>query len=97
MGAIHHHDFLMQGLNGMMDYAVRTVIQYTGHAYLPELLLRLLRFIVQKQLGTVPDQCFHLDTLADGVIEYCLHDQIVSTPEVNLSFFESLCTKRTDM
>ena len=39
MVAIHHHDFLMQGLNRMVEDAVRTVIQNTGHAYLLELLL----------------------------------------------------------
>src|SRR6266516_1039523 len=81
MGAIHHHDFLMQGLNRMMEDAVRTVIQNAGHADLAELLLRHFRMIVRKQLWTGPDQCFHLDTFADCVIEHYLHGQIVSTPE----------------
>ena len=48
MGAIHHHDFLMQGLNRMMEDAVRTVIQNAGYADLAELLLHHFGMIVRK-------------------------------------------------
>src|SRR5438876_1349515 len=85
MRAVHHYDLLMQRLNRMMDYSVRTVIQDTCHAYLPELLLCRFGIIMQKQLWTGPNQCFHLNTLTHSVTEYCLHGQIVATPEVNLS------------
>ena len=46
MGAVHDRDFLMQGLDWVMQNAMGAVIEDVGHAYLGEFLMRCFGIVV---------------------------------------------------
>ena len=59
--------FLMEGLDGVMSYAMGAVIQHAGDAYLGELRLCPFGIKVGKLLRTGPEQDLDLNALADHI------------------------------